>query len=233
MRQKINYLRHLSILILTIMIFIIGIYIGTSVEQERVKQLYSEFQDQSLDFNNIATENNYLNYLIEKKVINSTNNNVSCDLIKGIYYTSIKNLDDSRLKLENYINLGKVKVDEFSRLKKFYSNLQIDYWLSANKINNICLNSNMNTILYFYKNKKDCPSCEDEGIHLNYVKQKLKDNILIFSLDADNNEGPIKLLKQIYGVNYRELPVLVINDNIYGFKTNNEVFDILKNNSKK
>ena len=230
MRRKISYLRYFSILVLTIMIFIVGIYIGTSVEQQRVKALYDDLQDQSLAYQNLVTENNYMNYILSKINFNSSKKN--CNLITGSYFTSIKNLDNSRIKLENYINSGNGNEKAYLRLKKYYSDLQVDYWITAKKIREKCPDSNINTILYFYKNKKKCPSCEDEGVHLNYVKQKLKDNVLIFSLDADNNQGVIRLLNQQFQNNYREMPVLVINGKEYGFKTNREIFNILKNQSK-
>ncbi len=231
MRKKLNLLRHIAILILVIMIFTIGIFIGTSVEQARVENLYTQLSDQDLKYQNLVTEDNYMNYIISNIDKNNKSSlDASCRLIKGAYYTSIKNLDDSRLKLENYINKGKVKEKEFYRLKSHYLNLEIDYWIMANKINNIC-DSNMNPILYFYAEDKKCPSCEDQGVHLNYVKQKLKDNVLIFSLDSER-DGPVKLLAQKYNVYERELPVLVINDEVYGFKTNDEIFEILNQSIK-
>lgn len=223
MRQKINILRHISVLLLTIMIFTIGIFIGTTVEQQRVQNLYTNLQEQDLKYQNLVTEDNYLNYLISLN--KTTNSNKSCNSIKSAYYTSIINLDDARLKLENYINQGDVKTIEFSRLKDHYSNLQINYWITANRINNLCVGS-MNPILYFYADKKKCPACQDQGTHLDYVKSKLGDGVLIFSLDS-RKEGPIKLLAQKYDISHRELPVLVINDKIYGFKTNDEIFKIL------
>lgn len=223
MRTKINKLRHFSILFLTIIIFVIGVLIGGDVEQLRVQNLYTQLQEQDLDYQNLVTESSYINYLTDSKEYGK---NISCDLILGSYYYSIVNLDDSRLKLENYINTGSVKEEEFARLKEHYSNIQINYWLLANQIQNLCPNEKLNIILYFYDEDKKCPSCEDQGVHLSYVKQKLKDNVLIFSLDSQK-EGPIKLLKQRYGVDSREKPVLVINNEIYGFSNNNEIFDIL------
>jgi len=222
MRKKINILRYISVLILTIMIFTIGIFIGTSVEEARIKNLYNQLSDQNLDYQNLITENNYIDYLLSENNFNKTN---SCKIIKGSYYASIVSLDNSRLKLENYINQGKVKLEEFSRLKSFYTNLQINYWITANKINMVC-DSNLNSILYFYGDKKKCPSCEDQGIHLNYVKQKLNDNVLIFSIDV-NKKGVVDLLKQKYQINERELPIIIINNKIYNFKTNDEIFKIL------
>jgi len=225
MREKLNFLRHASILVLTIIIFTIGVFIGNNVEQMRVNQLYTDLQEQDLMYQNIVTESTYLDYLISLK---EQGGNIDCNAIKGNYYTSIINLDDSRLKLEAYINNAKVKEEEYQRLKDHYANLQINYWILANRIDNVC-SGNMNPILYFYDEKKKCPACEDEGTHLSYVKAKLTDNVLIFSLDVQK-EGAIKLLSQRYGVKEREMPVLVIDEKVYGFSTNNEIFAILCKN---
>lgn len=225
MREKLNLFRHLSILALTIIIFTIGILIGNNVEQLRVEKLYTDLQEQDLVYQNIVTESNYLTYLVSLK---EQGEKIDCNVIKGNYYTSITNLDDSRLKLESYINNAKVKEEEYQRLKDHYANLQINYWILSNRINNIC-EGNMNPVLYFYKDKKKCPACEDQGTHLSYVKAKLKDDVLIFSLDAEK-EGAIKLLNQRYQVNEREMPVLVIDEKVYGFSTNDEIFSILCKN---
>jgi len=219
MRQKINLIRHLGILFLTIVIFFLGVFINSHVEDLRVQALYTQLQAQDLDYQNLMTESNYINHLISLK---NTNNNVSCDLIKGAYFTSISKLDDSRIKLEEYINSGKVKQDEFYRIKSYYSNIQINYWMMANSISSLC-NSNLNTVLFFYADKDKCKECEDQGVHLSYVKSKLKDDILIFSLDSQR-EGPIQLLKQKYEIDSNNLPSLIINEEKIGFSTNQEIF---------
>ncbi len=230
MRRKINAIRYIGVLILTILIFTIGIFLGGMVEGFRVQNLYTQLQEQDLDYQNVLTEGNYLNYIVSLKENNLNNsNNVSCDLIRGAYFTSIKNLYNSRLKLENYINTGSVKEKEFSRLKEHYANVQINYWILANRISNLC-DGNLNTILYFYQDEKKCPSCEDQGVHLSYVKAKLKDEVMIFSLDLDRI-GPTQLLAQKYGAYERESPILVINEEVYGFSTNSEIFDILNVNN--
>lgn len=225
MREKLNLLRHFSILMLTIIIFTIGIFIGNNVEGLRVEKLYTDLQQQDLAYQNIVTESNYISYIVSLK---EQGEDIDCNTIKGNYYTSIANLDDSRLKLEAYINNAKVKEEEYSRLKDHYANLQINYWILANRIDNIC-DGNMNPVLYFYAEKKKCPACEDQGTHLSYVKAKLKDDVLIFSLDTEK-EGAIKLLNQRYEVNQRELPVLVIDEKVYGFSSNDEIFSILCKN---
>lgn len=223
MREKVNLLRHVGVLFLTIIIFTVGVLIGGDVEQLRVENLYTQLQQQDLDYQTVVTESNYLSYLVSLK--EEGEEDISCDSIKGAYYTSISNLDDSRLKLENYINDGSVKEEEFARLKDHYANLQINYWMLANRINNYC-DDQIHIVLYFYGDDKICPACEDQGTHLSYVKAKLKDDILIFSFDSQKN-GVVSLLAQKYDIFSRDLPVLVIDENISGYTINDEVFEIL------
>lgn len=228
MRKKINKLRHLTILFLTIIIFTIGVLIGGDVEQLRVQNLYTQLQEQDLDYQNLITESNYITYITTLK---EQGENISCRNIIGSYYTSILSLDESRIKLENYINTGSVKEEEFQRLKEHYSNIQINYWILANKIQNLCPEQNINVVLFFYEDKVSCPSCEDQGVHLSYIKQILKDDLLVFSLDAQK-EGTIKLLKQKYEIDYKEKPVLIINEESFGFSTNQELMNILNISNK-
>ena len=84
----------------------------------------------------------------------------------------------------------------------------------------------MNTILFFYGDKKKCPSCEDQGVHLTYVKQKLKDDVLVFSFDAEK-QGAIKLISQNYQIQGRELPSLIINGELHSFMSNAQIFEVL------
>lgn len=223
MREKIKIIRHIAILFLTVIIFSVGVFIGGDIEQLRVQNLYTQLQEQDLDYQNIVTESNYIDYLVSKKEFGE---NSSCDTIKGAYFSSIDNLDKSRLKLESYINTARVKEEEYQRLRDHYSNLQINYWVMANRISNLC-EEEINTILFFFsEDKKICPECEDQGVHLTYVKQKLKEDVLIFSLDAED-QGPISLVSRNYDVGNRELPVLIINEETFGFKNNEELFNIL------
>lgn len=228
MREKIKVIRYVAVLMLTIFIFVMGILIGGDVEQFRVQNLYTQLQQQDLDYQNVVTEGNYIDYIVGLK--ENSEENISCDFLKETYFDSITNLDDSRLKLEAYINTAQVKEEEYQRLKEHYSNLQINYWLLANRISNLC-DRNLNTILYFYsEDKKECPACEDQGIHLTYVKQKLKDNILIFSLNFQDIKGPVALISKSYQISDMELPVLVINGEVYSYSTNQEIFNILSSN---
>ena len=223
MREKINTLRHLGILFLTLLIFFLGVFIGGSIEDKRVDSLYNKLQEQDLEYQNIVTESLYLDYLVLS--VDNNISSVTCDQIKGSYYTSISNLDTSRIRLEEYINTASVNEEEYFRLKSHYENVQVQYFTLANRISSLC-SEDLHTILFFYDDKKKCPSCEDQGIVLDYVKKVLKDDVLIFSLDIEK-KGPIQLLAQTYDAFVSALPVLVINEKVHSFSSYEEIFVVL------
>ena len=71
-----------------------------------------------------------------------------------------------------------------------------------------------------------CKAMQSTGIYLDYVKKKMKDDILIFALDGDK-EGPTNLLAKTYDLENRQLPVLVIGEEIVEFSDSDEIFEIL------
>ncbi len=224
--RKISLVKYIFVGINVIIILALSVFIGGYIEELRIESLYNQMKAQNLEFQNLISEKDYINYLLNSK--KEGKKNISCNVIEGNFFKSIVHLDDARIKLENYINNAKVKEEDYITLKSYYKNIQISYWLLGKKIKESC-NSNFVNILYFYGDKKDCPACEDEGVHLSYLKKKYKDKILVYSLDSKMG-GPIDLLKITYDVNSRELPVLVIEDEILGFKTNQELEKLICKN---
>jgi hypothetical protein len=223
MRKKINWIRHLVVFLTTFLIFMSGILIGDQVDDLRVNEMYLKLQEQDLDFQNILIEKDYLENLIDEK--ESGRRNVSCEFLEYSYVKSLKYLDSSRINLEQYTQeAGSRNELDFELLKKYYSNIQINYWLLTKKINTLC-DSEMNSILYFYGEKKSCPECYDQGIHLDYVKQVLQDDISIFVFDAEK-DGPAKLILSSFNVT-GALPYLIIDDDEYNYLTNEEIFGVL------
>ena len=224
MRRKVNTLRHIGVLFVTGVIFFLGVFIGGHIEDLRVESIYTQLQIQDLEFQTIVTESRYIEYLLLAPE-NSTNFN--CSALKNSYFSSIDNLDVARSSLEHYINLAEENTDQFERLKEHYINLQITYWVLGKRIRSRCGGEFPSIILYFYGDKKQCPKCEDQGVHLDYIKSKLKEDVLIFSLDR-NKKGAVELLSQSYGVYNAPLPSLVINERVYGFLDNEKVLEVLE-----
>jgi hypothetical protein len=123
------------------------------------------------------------------------------------------------------MNSASTEQEQYQIIKGRYANLQINYWLLFKKVQSLCP-GNRFTKLYLYKDKKECPSCDDQGTHLMYAKKKLGDKLMLFSLDADR-DGPNQLIVKRYGVQNNEYPVVIVNETVYGFTDNSKIFEIL------
>ncbi|NIA04096.1 MAG: hypothetical protein GWP09_01980 [Nitrospiraceae bacterium] len=221
-KRKISKAKYAIIALNTTIIFIAGIFFGQQLNQARINMLYNQLSQQNLEYNNLITEYEYINHLIDTKSFD----NLSCQVITGAYYTSILHLDDARQKLESYLKSSRVNKKDYQILRERYSDVQLNYWMLGDNIKRTCNRSDFVTILYFFGDKKECPECEDQGTYLTYIKEKYGDKTLIFSIDADE-DGPIRLLKNRYGVNNKTLPTVVIGDKKYGFITSDKVESIL------
>ncbi len=220
MERRISTARYVIVFFLTAIIFSLGIFIGGALEELRVKALYSSLQEQDVEYNDVLTERYYIEYLV-----NQVNKKVDCNFLMDAYRESIRHLDVAREKLDSYMDSSFIQEKQYEMIKGRYADLQINYWLLFKKIKALCP-SDSYSILYFYKEGKGCPKCEDQAVHLMYVKQKLQGKLMLFSLDADR-DGPNQLLVKRYHLHDREFPVLIINDTVYGYMTNEEIFNLL------
>lgn len=207
MHRSIDKSKHLYVFLISSIIFLFGVLIGAQVEQLRIESLENRFQEENIKYEEIQAEIDYINFLVDKE----TNSNI-CPTLTDSYLESVKNLDDSVFSLENYKSTAEFKKEEYESIKTQYFNLEMRYYILAEKINTLCDNS-FDTILYFYGDNKECPECEDQGIYLDYVKKKYQDEVMIFSFDSQSSSDVVKILVTNNNVSIDNLPKIVINGN--------------------
>jgi hypothetical protein len=212
--RKISKTRYVSAALLTFLIFFFGLLLGFFFENVRISKMYEELQVKKIEFTDLNLQNKYIDYLSDSS---------NCDAMYGLYYKSMEDLDDKRIQLENYYNMAKIKTDEYLNLKKEYTISSLEYWLLAEKLKNQC-NSDYSIILYFYGTEQQCEKCDDQGVHLSYIKKMLNDKVLVFALDS-NMKGTIDLLKETLDV--KSLPTVIINDKKFNYINNVEILDEL------
>ncbi|MFC1728404.1 hypothetical protein ACFLZ7_03000 [Nanoarchaeota archaeon] len=111
-------------------------------------------------------------------------------------------------------------------LKEYYSLLELRHWLFLKKALNDC-NIGGNLILYFYSNKGDCSSCEDQGYVLSYIHNKYPETY-IYSFDFNLDSSALKTLKATH--NITTTPALVINEETYsGFMDRGDIEEYISN----
>lgn len=204
--------RYLYAFIIGTIIFIIGFAITYSVayiEYQRVINLqdpisYQIFRDKlqhSLFGQDICLDESYIK--------------VSEDLsIQGNF---IADMED---------NLGKNNKNVLFR-KKFYSLIELEHFEFVKTINKKC-NKSINTILFFYSNKpSDIEKGEEIGRLLSALYRINKDNLIIYSFDANLKSEIITSLKQKY--NITQTPIIIVNENqtIHNLNNINQIQQLL------
>ncbi|TKJ17362.1 hypothetical protein CEE44_02400 [Candidatus Woesearchaeota archaeon B3_Woes] len=188
-------------LILTSFIFLIGILVGYTLTAERTDYLEEISYKQKIDYESLQLQSLYLD-------LSATN--VSCHIFNKILETSLNDVGKAQSKVDFYIQETSKK--SYTELKRGYLLAQIRYWLLNQKIKENCQAEHV-SVLYFYSNE-ECVECGAQSTVLSYLKEKLKDRLLVFSLDADfRNEPMVGVLKQTY--NITKIPSVVIEDSVF------------------
>jgi len=208
-KKGLDWKKYVFSLIITSLIFGTAIYIGNYFNNRKVEQVSSIEKNIALDI--MASETQFA--LLSE---------LSCADIASSSALSLElnNLNDRLQYIENTLGTDN---EEFTRLKKQYSVLEIKDYLLLKKLNIQC-KTNPITILYFYNN--DCYDCTKEGYVLTELRQTYP-NVRVYSFDMDLDLPVIKTLAKINKVGDK-MPVIIINGKNYaGFKDLTELEKIV------
>lgn len=208
--KKLNLGRHFVVLLATAIIFAGGFYLSNIVVEKKISNIAKLQQGLSIDILSLETQFSILSQAPCKNLNEST---------------LTKELFDISQKLESVGNtLGKDNPD-FLMLKKYYSILEIKHWLLLKKVAKDC-KTNVVSIVYFYGDKKNCSSCEDQGYILTTLREKYP-FLRVYSFDYNLALAPLDTIKSIYRLK-PDLPIVVVNDDeFYGLKSKEELEEIL------
>lgn len=200
-KRKISRGKFALAFVLTSFIFLIGLLVGYTLTAERTDYLENVAYNQKLDYESLQLQSLYLD-------LSATN--VSCSIFNSILETSLNDVGSAQAKVDLYIQESSKK--SYSELKREYTLAQIRYWLLNKRIKEECKSEHV-SILYFYSNE-DCVECGAQGTILTYLKEKLKDKLMIFSIDADFiGEPMVNILTQTYNVT--KIPSIVVEEIIF------------------
>ncbi len=211
--RKIYWKKHIAAFFITLFIFLIGLLIGLRISNSRLDLLQSFSEKQRADFESLQLQYVYL-----------TTTNGSCTALRKALEESVNNLENARIKLENYLQSA-YESERFLDEKRKYMLAEIRYWLLARQTENSCGKDSV-SVLYFYEEDDKCGKCSTQGYILTSLKDKFKDKLLIFSLDASSEEAMVKIIKNVYNIN--EVPSLVVDDDVVrGFILEDDLFRVI------
>lgn len=214
MKRKLSLHKYIVAAIITCIIFGIGLSSGLLVERGRLKYIQEMNTEQKIDYSSLQLQFLYLDSLKDNK---------SCPAVYKIFNTNLDLLDRTRKRLEDYNQKSAMDKENFDLLQREYFIAEMRYWLLSQKVREIC-NEDIVTVLYFYS---DSAESDTQGFILNYLKRKLKEQLLIFSFNSQFEKEPIIPIL-LTRHNLTEYPALVIeNETFQGIVPESELNKII------
>ena len=215
--RKISKEIYIVAALITSGVFLLGLLLGLVIEGKRTDYIESVSKKQNLDFSSLQVQYAFIDQLSQEK---------NCNAVAKTFEENIKNLESTRLRIENFDRDATLNKNEFDLLKRDYTLAQLRYWLLAKRTKELC-GSDIVSILYFFSDDEECPNCNQQAFVLTYLKKLFKENLLIFSFDSKFEKEPmINLLKKSYDI--ARYPTLIIEDKKYeNFNDKEDILTII------
>ncbi len=211
--------RYIVAFFLTSAIFIIGILLGSLISEYRSSAISDLSKAQRLDYDSLQLQYLQIGVFLQQK---------DCAAAAKALDKNLNALEMTRLKLEGYMSTPVSGTKDFDILKREYLLAEIRYWFLLKQTENVCKRDAV-SLLYFYSTS-NCQDCSTQGTILTYLKDKLGDKLLVFSLDSGFSQEPmIDILKNAYDI--KSTPSMIIQNQKYdGLHTKEELLSIICKN---
>jgi len=186
-------------LILTISVFLGGIFIGWTLDHYRADELLENIKQSEL-----TTES----FIVEESFIDHYGGN-RCELLNSRVYAMQNLIHTTGEQLSKWGEGDSFQSRDFDYLKRKYIISEIRFFILLDDLQNSC-GSDYNTILYFYEKDKD--SSAKQG-HVLDELSKDYDDLIVLSIDRYYSDEPlVELLVSEYGITVT--PTIIINSKI-------------------
>ncbi len=188
-------------LILTIVVFNLGIFMGYMLEVSRVSQINALYLNAEMELLDQLTQKGALEVM-----------DLNCNLLVEENIKFGDKIFQEALQIQEYEEANRINSEIIFQHKRFDS-LRALFWINSITIKQKC-NSQYHNVVYFYKYNE--PSLEQESKQkffsnlLVEVKEKKGNQVMLIPIAADNDIPSINLLTEKYDIN--ELPLILIDE---------------------
>jgi hypothetical protein len=205
------YTKYFLAFIITGTLFACAYGLSTYFNNQKLESLQSIQDNVSIDILSSETQFSLLSEL------------ACSDTSSSVLSSELNNFAD---KIE-YAEANFPASSDFTRLKKFYSILEIKDYLLMKKIADRCGTKNT-SVFYFYTTEANCSECTKQSYVLTALKDKYPD-LRVYSFDYNLDLSALRALIAIYDVDDKKLPSLVIGDKLYtGFHSLEDIEKLAK-----
>ncbi|NCO11722.1 hypothetical protein CO038_02240 [Candidatus Pacearchaeota archaeon CG_4_9_14_0_2_um_filter_39_13] len=188
-------------LVFTILVFVLGIFLGFFLENSRYDKIEIAVYD---------SEINLLDEQLRDRVTQDFR--VNCELASQSLFDFADQIYTEALNLEEYDSASKLG-DGLKAVHRRYDLLRMMLWLESIEIRDRC-GTEFHTVVYFYDYDLEDLNVNAEQIFLGRMledmKEKNKDKMLLIPIAGNLDLASIDLILKDYGI--EELPVILIDE---------------------
>mgnify|MGYP002639900289 CR=1 FL=1 len=204
----------LQALLLTIVMFIIGMYIGISFEDRNLDNAQAFYSQSEVSLMDIMALNDLLD-----------SGKVSCDLLKQTNFDFANKIYHEAALLDDYEKSGRI-TDNFLYVHRKYDLLRTVLWMNAIKVKDQC-NNNFSTVVYLYNYEvEDLVIKAEQTVWsklLYELKQEQGDNILLIPIARSDDFISLEALTN--SLNITQYPAVIVDEEhvFYGITSIEEI----------
>lgn len=216
MVREINVKRHIAVLIIVSLVFILGMLIGMRQGMDAVSTLTSDYDSLSMDSAMMDTI-----FLMQNSEMDSSESCRSYTYLFDRYNSDLANFNNRMWEMEQ--SLGK-KDPALMALKDKFSTLEVRNYFLLRKVDETC-GANHTAILYFYTNKNYDPE-RDQGAVIQQAIASTKNRTMVYHFDIDVKNPAVDMLVRHYKIDVA--PAVVVDGKAYqGYHDLGEMRSIL------
>jgi len=203
MMEKSQKIVFLQALIVTFLIFNLGIFLGFKLEENRINKVNTFYLESEMDL---------LDQRIQREIFDITT--INCDkAIEANIDFADKIFAEAKI-ISRYESASRLS-NELEFQHKRFDLLRTLFWINSIRIKRDC-NADYDNLVYLYKlNDLSLEDKAKQSVFSNVltgVKEKYGSKIMLIPIAADTGIPSIELLLDAYNVT--ELPVILINEEI-------------------
>jgi len=202
----------LQALFLTIVMFLIGMYVGIVFEKNQYDEMEGYYTKSEISLIDIVALNNLV-----------INNNVSCDVLKEASFNYADRIYEEATLLESYEKSGKIS-EQMVDVHKKYDLLRTILWMNVIKTRERC-EEGFNSVVYLYNySVKDLTLKAEQSIWSKVLYELKKNNpneIILIPIAIDSSFVSLESLKSEW--NITSYPVVIINEKTLFYEVNSSL----------
>jgi len=188
--------------ILTIVVFVIGFFVGVFFDNLRLE----EIKGRITEIDNLWNDARLLQSYIQK----FSNITPHCEFLLDENLKLGDRIYAEGLRIERYEDTNRF-APFFDLEKKRYALLDLQFWINSIDLKRLC-NADYSTVIYFYSQYSETPEQGFQDQVLLDLKQKCGPQIIYITFPADMEISTIEVIKNIYKI--EKIPSILINESI-------------------